>query len=107
MDPIYCLLAAALLPACAVSAPPVSRETPSPPTLTPAANPPDAAFGNWINFEHLAPGNISSQNEVGVIYQDGTGYLWFGTRDGLIRFDGYEFTTYRNDPSGWTQPEQQ
>lgn len=28
------------------------------------------------------------------ISQDSAGYLWFSTRDGLSRYDGYEFTTY-------------
>ena len=95
---LFCLLPAALLPACASSAAPVPRETPQPLPANPTAIPPEAAFSNWINFEHLTPGNISSQNEVSVIHQDNTGYLWFGTRDGLIRFDGYEFLIYRNDP---------
>lgn len=29
-----------------------------------------------------------------AIYQDSIGYMWFGTRNGLCRFDGYNFQTY-------------
>ena len=31
---------------------------------------------------------------VGAIHQDKKGYLWFGTREGLSRFDGYRFFNY-------------
>ena len=33
-------------------------------------------------------------NWITSIRRDKTGYLWFGTREGLARFDGYSFTTY-------------
>jgi ligand-binding sensor domain-containing protein/two-component sensor histidine kinase len=33
-------------------------------------------------------------NRVGTIHQDAKGYLWFGTWEGLSRFDGYRFTNY-------------
>ncbi len=36
-----------------------------------------------------------SQSSVFTISQDATGFLWFGTRDGLNRYDGYNFTTFR------------
>lgn len=35
-----------------------------------------------------------AHSRVGAIYQDRKGYLWFGTREGLSRFDGYRFTNY-------------
>src|SRR5262249_2495275 len=31
--------------------------------------------------------------------QDRTGFLWIGTREGLIRYDGYTATTFRHDAS--------
>jgi len=40
---------------------------------------------------------LSHQN-VYSIMQDKLGYLWFGTQDGLNKYDGYKFTIYRNEP---------
>ena len=94
------LLLLAFTPGCGPVAP--VAPSPSPQAIVPpkaaTTEPIPAIFGSRISFEHLSPGNISSQNEVGVIYQDEIGYLWFGTRDGLIRYDGYEFIPFRNDP---------
>ena len=33
-------------------------------------------------------------NTIHTIIRDSRGYLWFATREGLARFDGYDFTTY-------------
>ena len=36
-------------------------------------------------------------SNVKAIYQDGKGYLWFGTSRGLSRFDGYRFKSYQEE----------
>src|SRR6185369_16579758 len=38
-----------------------------------------------------------SQQDVNAITQDDQGFMWFGTEDGLNRFDGYEFRQLRHD----------
>ncbi|WP_245898634.1 hybrid sensor histidine kinase/response regulator [Chitinophaga niastensis] len=37
-----------------------------------------------------------SNNAVTNVYQDYKGFMWFGTYDGLNRYDGYKFKIYRN-----------
>jgi signal transduction histidine kinase/ligand-binding sensor domain-containing protein/DNA-binding response OmpR family regulator len=37
-----------------------------------------------------------SNNSVRAIFQDHRGFMWFGTFDGLNRFDGYNFKIFRN-----------
>lgn len=38
-----------------------------------------------------------SHNTVWCVMQDSYGFMWFGTSDGLNRFDGKKFKIYRND----------
>ncbi|MWB94132.1 response regulator [Flavobacterium sp. GA093] len=40
--------------------------------------------------------NGLSNNSVTTIFQDRDGYMWFGTYDGLNRYDGYSFKVFRN-----------
>lgn len=39
-----------------------------------------------------------SQGFVTTILQDSDGFMWFGTANGLNRYDGYEFLVFKNDP---------
>lgn len=36
---------------------------------------------------------------VSCIIQDSIGFMWFGTDEGLFRFDGYDFIQYKNNTS--------
>ncbi len=50
-----------------------------------------------LRFHHLDNTHGLPQNSVNAILEDRHGFLWFGTQDGLCRYDGHAFTTYRND----------
>jgi len=47
-----------------------------------------------LRFSHLTTDNGLSQSNVTCIAQDKSGFMWFGTFNGLNRYDGYEFKTY-------------
>jgi serine/threonine protein kinase/ligand-binding sensor domain-containing protein len=51
---------------------------------------------NKIKFDHLSIEQGLSQSNVFSILQDRQGFIWFGTQDGLNKFDGYNFTVYKN-----------
>ncbi len=48
-----------------------------------------------IKFEHLYEG--LSQKSVLCISQDSKGFMWFGTYDGLHRYDGYKIKIYKSE----------
>ena len=57
---------------------------------------------NYINAQELKFKSISvenglSQSTVNCMIEDRYGFLWFGTQDGLNRFDGYHFKIFRHD----------
>jgi signal transduction histidine kinase/ligand-binding sensor domain-containing protein len=54
--------------------------------------------GQSYYFRHLQVENGLSNNAVICSLQDKKGFLWFGTKDGLDRYDGYSFKIFRSDP---------
>ncbi|MCB0275335.1 MAG: hypothetical protein KDI06_11010 [Calditrichaeota bacterium] len=48
-------------------------------------------------FVNLSVNEGLSQATVQAVLQDHRGFMWFGTQEGLNRFDGYRFAIYRND----------
>ena len=51
-----------------------------------------------LRFDNISIEQGLSQSSVKVIFQDRRGFLWFGTEDGLNRYDGYNFKIYKPDP---------
>ncbi len=51
--------------------------------------------GHDIRFAHLSTADGLSEMAVQQISQDDQGFMWFGTLDGLNRYDGYEFKVYK------------
>lgn len=66
--------------------------------------------GEYLRFDNYSVARGLSQSTVFCIQQDSEGYIWFGTEDGLNKFDGYSFTVYKHNPedpnslsSNWIQ----
>jgi signal transduction histidine kinase/ligand-binding sensor domain-containing protein/DNA-binding NarL/FixJ family response regulator len=53
---------------------------------------PDCTFSHYSTHDGL------SHSGVMCIHQDRDGFMWFGTWDGLNKFDGYQFTNYKSKP---------
>jgi hypothetical protein len=49
-------------------------------------------------FLRLSTAEGVSQTKVDQIVQDNEGFMWFGTRYGLYRYDGYAFKVFVRDP---------
>ncbi len=52
-----------------------------------------------IRFKHLTIENGLPQNSVLAMLQDSTGFLWIGTQEGLVRYDGYSLKVFKHEPS--------
>jgi ligand-binding sensor domain-containing protein/signal transduction histidine kinase/DNA-binding response OmpR family regulator len=51
-----------------------------------------------VLFSHLTTNEGLSHSSVNCILKDKYGFLWFGTNDGLNKYDGYTFKVFRNRP---------
>ena len=51
-----------------------------------------------LRFERISLEEGLSQGTINTIWQDSQGYMWFGTEDGLNKYDGTQFTVYEHDP---------
>ncbi|MFQ5569817.1 MAG: two-component regulator propeller domain-containing protein [Rhodothermales bacterium] len=50
-----------------------------------------------IRFDRISLEQGLSQSAVYAIAQDHYGFMWFGTRNGLNKYDGYRFTVYQHE----------
>jgi signal transduction histidine kinase/ligand-binding sensor domain-containing protein len=60
------------------------------------------ASAQQVRFSHFSVKDGVSQSEIKCIFQDSEGFLWFGTQNGLNKFDGYNFEKYFHDPADST-----
>ncbi len=51
-----------------------------------------------ISFERITIEDGLSQSTVNCMLQDDSGFMWFGTQDGLNRYDGYDFLVHKLIP---------
>ncbi len=55
---------------------------------------------SYLRLMHITSGNGLSQNTVNAIFKDSRGFVWFGTNDGLNRYDGKTFKIFRQSHNG-------
>jgi ligand-binding sensor domain-containing protein/preprotein translocase subunit YajC len=58
-----------------------------------------AAFGGTLPMRSYSADEGLVSNEITVCFQDSKGYIWFGTYNGLSRFDGKNFQNYKENSS--------
>mgnify|MGYP001099121963 CR=1 FL=1 len=61
--------------------------------------PPKCRRTSNFRFKKLTVQDGLSQSAISSVIQDQLGFLWIGTRDGLNRYDGYNFKQYYYQPN--------
>ena len=51
---------------------------------------------NNFSFDHLDLHDGLAQSSINCVMQDDKGFMWFGTQDGLHKYDGYEFEIFKH-----------
>ncbi|MDX1388656.1 MAG: two-component regulator propeller domain-containing protein [Acidobacteriota bacterium] len=51
------------------------------------------------HFERIGTKGGPPPDVITTVYQDSTGFVWIGARDGLTRFDGHSFVVFEHDPA--------
>ena len=85
--------------ACSNLAPSVSPEPTS--IITEEVSPSmplEASSERRVRFERISLEQGLSQSSIYCMLQDSQGFMWFGTEDGLNKYDGYNFTVYKPIP---------
>lgn len=94
------LLVAGLATACQMA-----RTSPPPPAMGPFAQHSPGLLGyagglshdRTVRFDHVTLEDGLSQSTVTAVVQDGQGFIWLGTDDGLNRYDGYRVKVFKHD----------
>lgn len=64
----------------------------------------NAANGS-IQFEHIgSTKGFPQEGNVLYMFRDSKGFLWFGTHNGLNKYDGYDFIVYKHKPDDPNSP---
>ncbi len=58
-----------------------------------------SAFASPLKIERFSNKEGFNQNTICAIERDQYGFLWIGTPNGLIKYDGYEFKSFVSSPS--------
>lgn len=53
------------------------------------------AQSNSLFFEHLNVVQGLPESQITALHQDKSGYVWVGTQNGLVRYDGYDVKVYK------------
>jgi len=91
-----------LTASCGESATPTKEQTPTSTSLGDVTEWTDSATkispGQHLRFDTISLEQGLSQSTVFCMLQDSQGFMWFGTEEGLNKYDGYAFTVYMHDP---------